>query len=143
MKKKRKMSAKIFVIEDEPIAAKNIVSILKQEGYEIAGVASDCQKASEMIKESQVDLVVCNLYLKFSFSGKNIIKLIRSVKSVPFVFLSSFTHDERLNKILRTKSEIYLCSPYTKEQLVGSVDRLLRNPRQQKTSSSPLILFNF
>lgn len=137
------MCAKIFIIEDEPVAAKNIISILKEEGYEIVGVADNCMQAYEMINTSQVDLVVCNLYLRFAFSGDSIIKLIRSVRKLPFVFLSSFTHDARLNSILRTKSEIYLCSPYTKEQLLGSVRRLLRNISQrQKPSRSPLILFS-
>jgi two-component system, response regulator PdtaR len=121
------MGAKIFVIEDEAIATKNIVRILKDEGYEIAGIAANCQKAAEMINESEVDLVICNLYLKYIFSGKSIIELIRSVKNVPFIFMSSFTHDDRLNNILKTKSELYLCSPYTKDQLISSVKRLLRN----------------
>jgi DNA-binding NarL/FixJ family response regulator len=129
------MAVKIFIIEDEPVAARNVAKILKEEGFEIAGTANDCLKASEMINSLHVDLVVCNLYLKFTFSGKNIIKLIRSVKTVPFVFLSSFTHDERLNKILRTKSEIYLCSPYTSEQLVSSIRKLLGNGSNRQNSS--------
>jgi DNA-binding NarL/FixJ family response regulator len=129
------MAAKIFIIEDEPIAVKNIGNILKCEGYEIAGTAAGLQKASEMINSRDVDLVICNLYLKFTFSGEKIIKLIRSVKEIPFVFLSSFTHDERLNKILRTKSEIYLCSPYTSEQLLHSVKKLLNNFSKKQNHS--------
>ncbi|HEY9113516.1 MAG TPA: response regulator [Bacteroidales bacterium] len=132
--------ARIFIIEDEPVAAKNISRILKEEGYEIAGIASDCEKASEMINTKQVDLVVCNLYLKFTFSGKDIIQLIRSVKNIPFVFLSSYTHDARLNSILRTKSEIYLSSPYTKEQLLGSINRLLRNLSRFNSSNVPPLI---
>lgn len=128
------MSAKIFLIEDEQVAAKNISRILKDDGYEIAGIAADCEKASEAINSIQPDLVVCNLYLKYTFSGKDIINLIRSVNKVPIVFLSSFTHDSRMNDILRTKSEIYLCSPYTSEQLLSSVKRLLKNFSRQTNS---------
>lgn len=121
------MTARIFIIEDEPIAVKNITRILKEEGYEIAGITDDCQKATVMINSTQPDLVICNLYLKFVFSGKDIIKLVRSVTNTPFIFLSSFTHDFRLNDILRTESEIYLSSPYTHEQLLKSVKKLLGN----------------
>lgn len=128
------MSAKIFLIEDEQVAAKNISRILKDDGYEIAGIAADCEKASEAINSIQPDLVVCNLYLKYTFSGKDIINLIRSVNKVPIVFLSSFTHDSRMNDILKTKSEIYLCSPYTSEQLLSSVKRLLKNFSRQTNS---------
>jgi DNA-binding NarL/FixJ family response regulator len=135
------MRARIFVIEDESIAVKNIISILTEEGYEIAGVVSDCKQAVKLINESQVDLIVCNLYLKFTFCGDDIIQLIRSVRKIPFIFLSSFTHDDRLNTILRTKSEIYLSSPYTREQLLDSVKRLIRNFYHQKnTYFSPLIV---
>ena len=135
------MNSRIFVIEDEPAALKNIVTMLQEEGYVIAGVAADCDKAAKMINESLTDLVICNLYLRFTFSGESIIKLIRNVKEIPFIFLSSFTHDSRLNTILRTKSEMYLCSPYTKDQLVGSVKRLLKNiHKHKKTNISPLIV---
>ena len=75
------MLAKIFIIEDESILAKSIAKIMMAEGFEVAGIADDCQKPSEMINSCQPDLVICSLYLKFAFSGQDIIKLIRSVLS--------------------------------------------------------------
>lgn len=134
------MSSKIFIIEDEPVALKNIINILKEEGFIIAGVAPDCDKATKMIQSSDADLVICNLYLRFSFSNENIISLIRNIREIPFVFLSSFTHDNRLNTILKTKSEMYLCSPYTKEQLIGSVKHLLKNFQKKQNKNRSLLI---
>jgi DNA-binding NarL/FixJ family response regulator len=130
------MAARIFIIEDQAVAARNISRILDEEGYEVVGITDDCQKAIDLVTRLQPDLVICSLYLKFAFNGEEIIKLIRSVSSMPFVFMSSFTHDYRLNNILRTKSEIYLCSPYTPEELIRSVNKLIQNYTELKSSNS-------
>ena len=134
------MTARIFIIEDEPIVARNIANLLKTEGFEIAGVATNCNKAKEMISSNQPDLVICNLYLRFSERGSNLIKAIRMIGNIPFLFLSSFSHDIRLNKILQTKSEMYLSAPFSNEQLISAVKKLLGNIANNKKSSSSALL---
>ena len=120
------MKERILIIEDDALVAKSLSNLLVSSGYFIEGIASSCAKAEELFILTQPDLVICNLYLKYKCGGSNFIDRLRKFRDIPVLHLSAYSHDSRLDEIMQTDFDIYVSTPYTKEQFIFAVKKLLR-----------------
>ena len=63
------MSNKILVVEDEGIVAKDIANSLKKLDYDVIVTASSGEKAIEIVRENQPDLILMDIMLKGQMTG--------------------------------------------------------------------------
>lgn len=115
----------IQVVEDEIIVAKDICAILSGSGYKVTGISSDFESGLSLFKSETPDLIICDINLGRGKSGIDLINEIRLIQNIPVIYLTAYTDDETVNSALKSTPESYLTKPFTSEQLLISVSRVL------------------
>ena len=85
--------AKILVVEDEGIIAKDIRNSLKSLGYAVLAVAFSGEEAVEKAAETHPDLVLMDIRLKEDMDGIEAAREIRARFNIPVVYLTAYTDD--------------------------------------------------
>ncbi len=117
-------NARLLVVDDEPSITEFVSYNLKKEGYEI-DVASDGTTALELATRNPYDLVILDVMLP-GMDGYEVCRRLRSISSVPVLFLSA--RDTELDKVvgLEIGGDDYLAKPFGVRELIARVKALLR-----------------
>ena len=84
------MPAKILIVEDEIIVARDISHQLIDLGYLVAGTCTAGEEAIDLMKRLAPDLVLMDIQLAGAMDGITAAEIIREKYGVPVVFLSAF-----------------------------------------------------
>ena len=122
MKKKQ-----ILIVEDEVIVAQDLSNILKSPNYNVCGLAHSYDSAIDLFKKVIPDLIICDINLGNGKSGIDFIMETKKIKNVPVIFLTAYADEETVSGALETMPQSYLTKPFTEEQILISVNRVLRN----------------
>jgi len=91
MNKKSLHGRRILIVEDEPLIALELATILEAAGAEVVGPAGTSEEALRFIEENALDGVLLDGNLK----GKPVddIAAVLADRKVPFVFVSGYGRD--------------------------------------------------
>lgn len=137
--------AKILIVEDEVIVARDIAQQVQALGYQVAGIASQGEQAIAMIGQQQPDLVLMDIQLAGAMDGITAAHIIRTQYAIPVVFLTAFAADDVLERAKLTEPFGYILKPFP-ERILSTVlamalykhqaeARLLTTTRQLKALS--------
>ena len=118
------MKLKCLVVEDAVFIREIYRLSLANQNYDIIGEATDGQKALEMIKLHQPDIVILDLILPLK-NGLDILK--ESYPHSPkthFLVVSSIDDQEIISKAKALGAMEYIVKPFTKAQLLASLGRI-------------------
>jgi CheY-like chemotaxis protein len=110
------MAKKILVIDDEELITKSLLKFLKNKGYN-AVVAKSGAQALEKVKESDFDLIVCDVRMP-EMDGIETIKQIRAYleksnkKLIPEVLITGYADAEKYEKGMDLEVADYLYKPF-------------------------------
>ncbi|MBN8954189.1 HWE histidine kinase domain-containing protein [uncultured Rhizobium sp.] len=108
------ISGKTFaIIEDEPLIAFNIASILEQEGARVAGPALSVTDALRLIEVSELDGALLDANLRGDGVGDVAAALIR--RNIPFAFVTGYGREALPAKFASAR---LLTKPFTEQQLL-------------------------
>ena len=133
--------AKILVVDDEASITEFVSYNLKREGYDVS-VAMDGDSALEMAGSRPFDLVILDVMLP-GMNGYEVCKRLRTISSVPVLFLSA--RDTELDKVvgLEIGGDDYLAKPFGLHELLARVKALLRRSSSDaatETTVEPAVL---
>lgn len=117
--------AKILIVEDENLVAKDLQNGLKKLGYQVTAVASSGEKAIKEVEENRPDLILMDIMLKGSMSGIEAAKEIKERFSLPVIFLTAYADDTIINKAKVTEPYGYIIKPYKDEELKTTIEMAL------------------
>jgi YesN/AraC family two-component response regulator len=126
------MVTKILIVEDERLVAQHIAQLLKSDGYEICAIASDGATALKKIAEFYPDLVLLDIRIKGEIDGIEVAERIKSLYSIPIVYLTAFSDGETLERAQKTNPQGYVIKPFRREQLLSTVAIAIANHQQQR-----------
>jgi PAS domain S-box-containing protein len=111
---------RILVVDDEPLIAMDIVSILEEEGCEIVGPASTLQKALDLVETGKADAAL----LDANLAGEPVDTLAMALtrRQVPFSFVSGYGREnlpEAFNHAMLIKK------PFQRQELIEAVQRMV------------------
>lgn len=109
--------ARILVIEDDFVVARDLRNQLQRLGYEIAGSTPRGEDAAELARSSRADLVLADIRLAGPMDGMAAVREIRRHCDIPVVFLSSYADDETLQRASLADPQGYLLKPFDESQL--------------------------
>ncbi len=127
------MNAKILIVEDEPVIAADIELTLLNCGYRIAGIAYSSTQALDMIVNRQPDLVLLDIAIKGDMDGIDIASVIQQKYHIPFIYLTSFSDKDTLERAKPTLPEGYIVKPFKDRDILSSIEMALYRTTQQQS----------
>jgi len=117
--------ASILVVDDEEIVCVSVRRILSREGYEV-DMAMSAAEALDKIGQGGYGLVITDLMMP----EKNGIEVMHAIKKrgidVPFVMITGYPTIKTAVQALRLGAIDYIPKPFTRQELLGPVNRALR-----------------
>ncbi len=120
--KKKAGKARILIVENEPVLARDLKQSLTRMGYQVSGIVPTRKEAVQWLRSVSVDLVLIDVQLKKKTSGIHASKDIQSRINVPVVFLSDVPEEKILMEIRETTSHGFLLKPYKDAELQGEIE---------------------
>ena len=78
----------ILIVEDDPVIGTDIKSLLRHEGFGIAGVAHNAIKALDMLSNRQPNFAILDIHLGVGDTGIQVAEVIHDQYQIPYIFLS-------------------------------------------------------
>jgi DNA-binding response OmpR family regulator len=125
------MSARILIVEDEPILALDIKEILQEAGYSVVGITHSGAEAIELCGILHPQLVLMDIQLEDSTSGTEAAFSIQGELDIPVVFLTSFIDSETIESAQASSPYGYLHKPCRPEILLATVQLALKQYQRQ------------
>jgi CheY-like chemotaxis protein/DNA-directed RNA polymerase specialized sigma24 family protein len=118
------MRGRVMIIEDEPIIAMDLRSIVTTLGHSVVGVARTRDAAIALQKREAPDLILADIQLADGSSGIDAVNDILSRESeTPVIFITAYP--ERLLTGERPEPAFLITKPFTEEQVRSSVSQAM------------------
>ena len=112
----------VFVVEDESIVSKDIQHSLKKLEYNVVGSASSGEKAIDLIRIEQPDIILMDIMLKGTMNGIEAAEIIKNELSIPVVFLTAYADEATLSKAKISEPYGYILKPFKEIDLKTSIE---------------------
>ncbi|MBR9844778.1 MAG: response regulator transcription factor [Algicola sp.] len=111
----------IYIVEDEPLIVSTIETALLKQGFKIVGDASNAISALKDIKSLQPDLILIDIQLEGNQDGIDLALDLDKVQ-LPYVFLSSQTDPDTIERVKYTNPLGYIVKPFTENGLRTNIE---------------------
>ncbi len=115
-------NAKILVVEDEKIVARDIKNRLKSLGYTVPAIVSSGEEAIKKAEEIRPDLVLMDIVLKGKIDGIKAAKEIYSRFNIPVVYLTAYSDQETIKRVKKTEPFGYIHKPFEIKEIRSTVE---------------------
>jgi DNA-binding NarL/FixJ family response regulator len=129
--------ARILIIEDEPLIARDIKRILKKNSYDVMGICYDSDAALDRLAKKDYDLVLLDIHLKGSRNGIELAHIINEKYKVPFIYITSFADKDTIEQVKETMPAGYVVKPFNEKEVYSSIEiALFKNSKKTRTELS-------
>ena len=115
--------ARVLIIEDEPIIAMDIETIVRDLGHDVTGVAVTRDEAVALAMEDRPGLVLADIQLADDSSGIDAVKDILGEFQVPVIFITAFP--ERLLTGERPEPTFLITKPFQRSTVKTAISQAL------------------
>lgn len=117
--------ARILIVEDETVAARDIRRRLNSLGYEVVGISATAEAAVRAARRNAPDLVLMDIKLQGDKDGVDAAGEILSVMDTGIVYLTANVTKALVERAKATAPEAYLSKPVTTEELHATIETAL------------------
>ena len=117
--------AKIIIVEDESIIAKDIQNSLLNLNYAVSAIVNTGEKAIEAVEEFKPDLVLMDIVLKGEMNGIEAATLIKETYNIPVVFLTANADENTINKAKQAEPYGFIIKPFREKELQTTIEMIL------------------
>ncbi|MEH2071844.1 MAG: ATP-binding protein [Nostoc sp.] len=125
-------NAKILVVEDEAIVAKDLQYRLNKFGYTVPIIASSGEEAINKALEISPDLVLMDIRLKGQMDGIEAAQKIYKNFDIPVIYLTAYADEKTLERAKITEPFGYLLKPFREKELQTNIEITLIKHRLEK-----------
>ncbi|WP_298673029.1 response regulator [uncultured Sphingomonas sp.] len=119
----RQTRARVLIIEDEPIIAMDVETIVRDLGHDVTGVAVTRDEAVALAMEDRPGLVLADIQLADDSSGIDAVKDILAEFRVPVIFITAFP--ERLLTGERPEPTFLITKPFQRSTVKAAISQAL------------------
>jgi AmiR/NasT family two-component response regulator len=112
---------RVLVAEDEALIRLDLVEMLREEGYEVAGEAADGDEAVRLATELRPDLVILDVKMP-KVDGIEAASVIAGGRIAPVVILTAFSQRDLVERARDAGAMAYLVKPFAKRDLVPAIE---------------------
>jgi DNA-binding NarL/FixJ family response regulator len=118
-------TARILIVEDEPLIAQGLGRQVTALGYTVVGLAASGEEAVAHTAALQPDIVLMDIGLRGTMDGVDAARQIRARAAVPVIYLSASTDARTVARALQTAPAGYLVKPVPDHDLRAALARAL------------------
>jgi len=115
----------IIIVEDDEITALNLKLSLQKHGYNIVAVCDNQLEAKNKITAYNPDIIIVDISLQESSDGIELAKTIRKKHNIPFIYLTSYSDEDIINKAKQTEPYGYILKPFDPNSLHATIQMAL------------------
>lgn len=115
-------NTRILVIEDEPQMLRNLMTILRAEGFAVLG-APGGEEGVALARSEKPDLILCDLMMPV-LDGFGVLQRVRGdsrLAPVPFIFLTARGEREEVRAGMNLGADDYLTKPVKVDDLLAAI----------------------
>lgn len=114
----------IFLVEDEETIARNLVLLLRSEGFAVTHVSTR-RKALEALENQKFDLALVDISLPDG-NGFTVCTEIKEIKGIPVIFLTASGDEASVVTGLNMGADDYITKPFRPRELIARIGNALR-----------------
>ena len=132
----QELATKILIIEDEPIIAMDLETIVEDLGHHVVGVARARRQAVALAAERQPELILADIQLADGSSGLDAVNEILTGSSKPVVFITA--HPGRYLSAIANRPEpaFLLSKPFNPDSVRAAVSQALFFDRRARQAAA-------
>jgi PAS domain S-box-containing protein/putative nucleotidyltransferase with HDIG domain len=123
--------AKILIVEDENLVARDLLNMVRTLGYEVTDVVQTGEAALKSINQKPPDLALMDIVLKGNADGISVASVLWEEYSIPVVYITSFADDLTFERAKLTEPFGYLLKPFEERELELTIETALYKARMQ------------
>src|SRR5205085_10447931 len=112
---------RVVVAEDEGLIRLDLVEMLREEGYDVVGEATDGQQAIDLAEKHKPDLVILDIKMPV-LDGITAAERIADARIAPVVILTAFSQRDLVERARDAGAMAYLVKPFTKADLLPAIE---------------------
>lgn len=123
--------AKILVVEDEPLVAKDIQSTLKKLGHTVVGWGMNEESTHALVEAHNPDIVFMDINLEEDVDGIEIAEALRyENKALKIIYLTAYADDETITRAVKTSPSGYIVKPFNRRDINITLRIALQEERE-------------
>ncbi len=133
---------RVLIVEDEPLIAEDIAQGLEKNEFLVSAVVYSKTDAIEQLNINLPDMVLLDINLSGEMSGIEIAEKINTLYNIPFIFITSYSDKQTLEKAKFTEPSGYIVKPFNEASLYSTLEIALYNHAQKNKRKFPELSFN-
>jgi CheY-like chemotaxis protein len=130
----QQVATDVLIIEDEPLIAMDIETLLVDLGHRVIGIARTHGEAVEMVKTKQPGLILTDINLADGSSGLDAVNEILNQFNVPVIFITAYP--ERLLTGQKPEPAFLITKPFQTEMVKALISQSLFFERKAAKSAA-------
>ena len=133
-------NSKILVVDDDPIVLESCKRVLEPEGY-IVSMAPGAKEAIDVLEDGFFDLMIMDAKMP-KHDGVYLLEKIKekwplgTYQELPVVQISGYATSDTIAKGLALGAAIFLAKPFTPDELVSTVKKVLKRRKKHGKAKS-------
>lgn len=119
----------VIVAEDESLIRMDVIETLKDNGFTVVGEAGDGEKAVELAREHQPDVVVMDVKMPL-LDGISAAEILSKEEICPVVLLTAFSQRELVERATEAGALAYVVKPFGPNDLIPAIEIALSRYQQ-------------
>lgn len=117
------LATRIMIIEDEPLIAMDIESLVNDLGHSVVGIAATRSEARSLATQSRPGMILADIHLADGSSGIDAVNDILTGTDVPVIFITAYP--ERLLTGDRPEPAFLITKPFKPEMVKAVISQAL------------------
>jgi PAS domain S-box-containing protein/putative nucleotidyltransferase with HDIG domain len=113
---------KILIVEDESLVARDIENMAVSLGYEVCGIASTGEQATEMAARHRPDLMLMDVIIKGKLDGISAAEEIWEAFHIPVIYVTAYADEITLKRAKITEAFGYILKPFDERELKIAIE---------------------
>lgn len=115
------MSARVLIVEDEPLIAEDIAQSLREMEYEVTAICESADEALAAIQTTRPDIALLDIQIEGAIDGIMLAGILRTEYDLPFIFITSNSDSATIDRLSRVQPAGFLSKPYNERSLYGTL----------------------
>lgn len=131
-------TTRILIVEDEFILAEDIAMRLRKMNYHVVGLMDTAMKVLNFLEKdpSGVDMLLLDISIKGTMDGIELGRIIRKTYGIPFIFLSSYSNKDYVERAKEAQPAAYMLKPFNDNAIRVTIEMALVNFSKGKFADS-------